>query len=134
MTSIQSTRLHGSEAITEGIRVNVESYAVEEDSRPAEGVFVFGYRITITNESPHAVHLLSRRWLVIDGVGTSRVIEGEGVVGEQPWIEPGRAFRYASFCPLPTEWGTMEGAYHVARADGHRFDAEIARFILAWKR
>jgi len=134
MMTIQSTRPHGSEAITEGIRVHVESYAVEEDSRPYDSVFVFGYRITITNESPHAVHLLSRRWLVIDGVGASRIVEGEGVVGEQPWIEPGHAFRYASFCPLPTEWGTMEGAYHFARADGHRFDAAIARFILALRR
>ena len=90
---------------------------------------VFGYRVVITNESAEAVQILGRRWTIIDADGHRRDVQGEGVVGQTPILEPGESFEYASFCPLPTPWGTMEGVYHLA-SETVEFRAEIARFFL----
>lgn len=100
---------------------------VPEQSTPER--FLFAYQVRVTNQSDQAVQLLSRRWVIIDAEGTRREVEGEGVVGRQPVLEPGEAFEYASFCPLETGWGTMEGEYRFQGEHGSLV-ARIGRFYL----
>jgi ApaG protein len=125
----------GSEAVTDGIRITVQPSYSSLDSDPANNYFKFVYRIRIRNESDDAVCLLSRHWIIVDADGERQEVRGEGVVGQQPVIVPGQTFEYASFCPLPTSWGTMEGEYVMRRihADGSSspdFVARVARFFL----
>lgn len=92
---------------------------------------MFAYRITIKNEGVQRVRLISRHWVIINGDGDREDVEGPGVVGKFPTLAPGEEFQYTSFCPLDTEWGTMEGTYRMQREDGSLFDAVIGRFFLA---
>jgi ApaG protein len=119
-----------SESITNGVRVVTESFFVPERSDPQNNRYFFAYRIRITNEGAERVQLLSRRWLITDGNGLTQVVEGEGVVGEQPALEPGEAFEYASVCPLGTRMGFMRGRYTMQGAHGHRWHARIHEFAL----
>jgi ApaG protein len=121
----------GSVTITEGVRVAVSPSFLPEHSDLEEGRYVFAYRVRLTNESEHRVQLLSRHWLIIDGDGERSEVDGEGVVGQQPVIEPGQSYSYSSFCPLQTEWGTMEGWYTFRDLTGREFRVEIGRFFLA---
>jgi len=120
-----------SEAVTEGVRVSVECRYEEEHSVPEDDHYLFSYQVRIANEGDRTVQLISRRWVVTDGDGEQQVVEGPGVVGEQPVLEPGEAYEYNSFCPLTTPVGTMEGSYWMVTADGGGFEAEIAPFTLA---
>ena len=120
----------GSETVTHNVRVRVTPFFIPRESDPARNVFVFGYRILIHNEGDATVQLLSRHWLIIDGDGEQHEVQGEGVIGHTPVLQPGQEFEYTSFCPLQTEWGTMEGAYQMIREDGWMFDAKIGRFYL----
>lgn len=124
------TEIATSAAVTSDIRVVARPFYLPERSEPASANYVFAYHITITNESETTVQLLSRHWTIIDGDGELEEVEGVGVIGETPILEPGESFEYTSFCPLPTEWGTMEGVYRMMRADGSMFDVEVARFYL----
>jgi len=119
-----------SERITGGIRVNAKPVYLPEESDSTEPRYVFAYTITIFNEGTIAARLISRHWVIIDGLGRRQDVNGPGVVGETPRIEPGRSYSYQSFCHLRTPWGTMEGEYQMRRDDGESFDAEIARFYL----
>jgi ApaG protein len=120
-----------SAATTRGVRVEVRSAYVPERSFPADSQYFFAYRIRITNTGEETVQLLSRHWVVTDGDGRVEHVRGPGVVGEQPVLEPGEAFEYTSFCPLPTPIGSMHGTYQMVTAGGSTFDAEIAPFSLA---
>ena len=120
-----------SEATTRGIRVEVESSYVPERSAPEMGHYFFAYRVRISNVGNETAQLISRRWVITDGDGNQEVVEGPGVVGEQPELAPGRSFEYTSFCPLPTPVGTMHGTYRMVTAGGTSFDAQIAPFSLA---
>lgn len=119
-----------SSAITQAIRVHTHSVYITERSDPVNGFYFFAYRIRITNEGEVAARLISRHWIIMDGLGRIEEIRGEGVVGEQPRIEPGQIHEYTSFCPLPTPWGQMRGSYQMVRDDGTTFEAEIAPFNL----
>lgn len=119
-----------SETLTEGIRIRVFPDYAAEKSDPKRGEYLFTYSVIITNESDTQVKLLSRRWLIIDGNGKREEVEGPGVIGQTPVIEPGAEFEYSSFCPLKTTWGTMEGSYEMQRGDGVTFQAAIGRFYL----
>ena len=129
-TSAQPVQAKGSEAVTEGVRVRVLPSFLPDQSDPDRGRYVFAYQVRITNESPQSVRLLSRKWRIIDANGDEKAVEGEGVVGQQPTIEPGKHFDYSSFCPLETGWGTMEGEYRLERSEGGVIEARIARFYL----
>lgn len=121
----------GSVAVTSGIRVEVSPGYMAEQSDPLDRRYVYVYRVRVVNEGAAPVQLLGRRWLIIDGAGREREVVGDGVVGEQPRLEAGEAFEYASFCPLETVWGTMEGFFRFRRlTDGGRFDASVGRFYL----
>lgn len=120
-----------SDATTRGIRVHVEGSYVEERSSPAERHYFFAYHVRIENVGEEGAQLLARRWVITDSDGNQEVVEGPGVVGEQPSLAPGEAFEYTSFCPLPTAVGTMHGTYHMVSDSGELFTAEIAPFTLA---
>lgn len=124
-----------SEAVTPiddagGVRVVVVPVYIAAESDPEASRFVYGYRVRIANESSTALKLVSRRWIIIDADGERREIEGEGVVGQQPLIQPGGSHEYASFCPLQTPWGTMEGVYFMQAEYGVTHEVRIGRFFL----
>jgi ApaG protein len=130
----------GSRAVTSGISVEVwpryvPSHSVVDPPPGEHPRYVFLYRIRIANEGEVAVQLLSRRWLIVDGDGERHEVVGDGVVGQQPRLEPGAAFEYESFCPLVTPWGTMEGSFRMqvqgGTEQGRTLDVEISRFYLA---
>ena len=120
-----------SEALTNGVRVEVRSRFLEERSNPQANKFIFAYTVTITNTESVPVQLMSRKWIIKDADGDIETVEGPGVVGEKPVLQPGQSFEYTSFCPLETPFGTMEGHYNMVTADGARFQAKIAPFGLA---
>lgn len=120
---------HGSSTITRGVRVDTFPTYLRAQPGDSEAAHVFGYRIVITNQSDQAVQVVSRRWVIIDGNGRRRGVDGDGLVGQQPILEPGESFEYSSFCPLPTRWGTMEGSYLLSSETGD-FRAMIDRFYL----
>ncbi len=93
--------------------------------------FLFAYEVTIGNEGDRPVRLLTRHWIIRDALGTVEEVEGVGVLGESPTIGPGEAHVYTSYCPLKTEFGTMEGSYGMVRADNTTFRATVAPFSLA---
>lgn len=119
-----------SEAVTRGIRVEVESRYVPERSRPAANEWFFIYAVTITNQGSETVRLISRHWFITDAHGRIRQVRGPGVVGRQPVLLPGQSFSYHSGCPLGTSFGTMHGTYQMTTNGGEYFDAEIAPFAL----
>ncbi|HEY1813243.1 MAG TPA: Co2+/Mg2+ efflux protein ApaG [Kofleriaceae bacterium] len=120
-----------SSALTDGIRVSVQSLFLPEQSSPRDDRYVFAYTITIANESARAAQLRTRHWVITDGYGGIEEVRGDGVVGEQPRLVPGQSFQYTSGCVLTTPVGTMHGSYRFWRDDGSYFDAEIATFSLA---
>ncbi len=115
---------------TEGIRITVKPEYLREQSRPSQRHFVFAYHVRIENVGRQAAQLLSRRWFIHDSIGRDTEVEGEGVVGEQPVVAPGRVHEYQSFCVLQSGSGHMEGSYRFVRTDGSTFDATIPRFLL----
>ncbi len=119
-----------SDTTTDGIRVGATAYYLPEESDQDEPRYVFGYTIVIVNNSDSPAKLISRHWIIVDGDGHREDVEGPGVVGQTPRLLPGQAFKYQSFCPLKTIWGTMEGSYQMRRDDGSMFDVRIDRFYL----
>jgi ApaG protein len=120
-----------SEATTRGIRVKVESEFVPDRSDPPNGEFFFAYHVKIENHGEESVRLLSRHWIITDGMGKEQEVRGPGVVGKQPRLRPGEAFEYTSACPLSTQIGSMHGTYRMVTDGGETFDAKIAPFTLA---
>lgn len=119
-----------SDTTTAGVRVGATAYFLPEESDADDRKFVFGYTIVIVNDGDAPVQLLTRHWVIIDALGRRDEVRGEGVVGQQPRLDPGESFRYRSFCPLRTPWGTMEGSYAFRRDDGSTFEANVGRFYL----
>ena len=119
--------------LTDGIRITVRPAYLPGQSRPSLGHFVFSYLVRIENVGTTPAQLLSRLWRIHDsvGLGEDHEVAGEGVVGEQPRIEPGRVHEYQSYCILKSPSGFMEGHYQFVRDDGIRFLAFIPRFDLA---
>jgi ApaG protein len=120
-----------SSAITEGIRVEVKSVYVPEQSAPRAHRYVFAYTVTISNEGTDPAQLKTRHWIITDGNGKVEEVKGPGVVGQTPSLKPGEHFEYTSGCVLPTPRGEMRGTYQMHRPDGSVFDATIAPFPLA---
>ncbi|MDQ3334240.1 MAG: Co2+/Mg2+ efflux protein ApaG [Myxococcota bacterium] len=120
-----------SSALTDGIRVRVQSQYLADQSSPKDDRFVFAYTITISNEGTFTAQLRTRHWIITDGRGSVEEVRGDGVVGEQPKLTPGQSFQYTSGCVLTTSVGTMHGTYRFWRDDGSYFDAQIAPFSLA---
>jgi ApaG protein len=132
-----------SDTTTEGIRIYAAAEYMPQEVLPHEfrdpsasdgsdalQSFVFRYKITMTNVGTGSARLLSRHWVIVDGEGQREEVRGRGVVGEYPDLAAGESYNYVSYCPLPTQWGTMEGSYTFEREDGTRFEAAIGRFFL----
>lgn len=132
MPDHKSSAPHGSssEAVTNNVRVEVESQYAPERSQPFQNQWFFHYTVRISNEGDETVQLLSRHWIITDGTGKVEEVQGPGVVGEQPVLAPGETFEYTSGCPLQTATGTMRGTYQMVTEDGTHFDVEIAPFTL----
>ena len=122
--------MSSSEAVTRGIRVQVQSQFSPAHSHPHQSRWFFLYTVNITNESEDTVQLVTRHWVISDASGHVEEVRGPGVVGQQPLLEPGQSFEYTSGYPLTSPYGAMRGSYQMVTADGQQFDAEIAEFAL----
>ncbi|HEY2905919.1 MAG TPA: Co2+/Mg2+ efflux protein ApaG [Vicinamibacterales bacterium] len=129
---LKNQPLHGSSsiAVTNNVKVEVDSRYAPEQSEPLQSSWMFHYTIRITNEGSARVQLLSRHWVITDAAGHTEEVRGPGVVNEQPVLGPGESFQYTSRCPLKTSTGVMRGTYQMIAADGGLFDVEIAPFAL----
>ncbi|MHB1179766.1 MAG: Co2+/Mg2+ efflux protein ApaG [Daejeonella sp.] len=117
--------------ITDGVKISVETIYQPEYSNPANEHFMFAYRVNIENMTENSVQLLNRHWHIFDSNGSKREVEGEGVVGQQPVIEPGNTHEYVSGCNLKTDIGSMKGSYEMERiVDGIKFRVNIPEFYL----
>lgn len=117
-------------AVTQGIKISVICKYLEAESEPERDRYVFAYQVTMENEGFEPAQLLTRHWIIQDAYNHVEEVIGDGVVGETPMLAPGESFTYTSFCPLPTDWGTMRGTYGMQRPSGETFDAVIAPFAL----
>ncbi len=116
---------------TQGVKISVTTNYLPDYSSPAQQHFVFAYKITIENNSEFTVKLLRRHWHIYDSNGVVREVEGEGVVGQQPVLEPNESHQYVSGCNLKTSLGKMKGTYLMERlVDGKQFHVAIPEFIL----
>ena len=113
------------------IQVVVATRFLDDQSIPEDDRYVFAYTIHIRNDGKVPARLLRRHWLITDGNGKVQEVEGEGVVGEQPWLRPGEGFEYTSGAVLETDIGTMRGSYDVLADDGTRFATPIPVFTLS---
>lgn len=113
------------------ILVDAKPQYIEAQSSPEDDRYVFAYTITITNIGLIAATLLSRHWLITDANGRIQEVNGEGVIGEQPYLKPGETFRYTSGAMLETPVGVMEGKYTMVSDEGENFKASIPPFTLS---
>ena len=113
------------------ISIEVATDYVHEQSEPDDGRYVFSYTITIANLGDVPARLLSRHWVITDANGKVQEVRGDGVVGEQPHLNPGEIFRYSSGAVLETPVGFMQGSYRMEADNGKSFDARIPPFTLA---
>lgn len=118
------------EARTRDILVRVAPAYMAEQSQPEEGQWLWSYVVEIENHGTETVTLMSRHWIITDGLNRVEEVKGPGVVGEQPVLGPREAFRYNSGCPLTTPSGSMRGTYQMVTEAGDAFDVEIPAFSL----
>ena len=118
------------EQVTSGIRVRVQPRFSLSDSDPEGGVYVFSYEIEMENEGDIRAQLLFRHWRIHDSIGDDTEVDGEGIVGMKPVLQPGESHTYQSFCVLRSPVGYMEGYYTFARPDGQLFRVDVPRFEL----
>lgn len=117
--------------VTRDVRVTVRALFLADQSEPERGRYVWAYTVSIANEGRQTVQLLRRSWSITDAQGRTQHVNGEGVVGEQPVLDPGESFEYTSGTPLATPTGFMRGAYHmVVTTTGEAFDVAIPGFSL----
>lgn len=117
-------------ATTDAIRVTVRPAYLDGKSNVVAQQFTFAYFVRIENRGDGEVQLLRRSWVITDSEGHVQEVEGEGVIGKQPVIQPGESHEYQSFCVLRTFQGKMEGTYLMQRESGDRFRAQIPTFYL----
>ena len=115
---------------TRSIRVSVEPTFLDDQSSPTDDHYVWAYQVKIENDGSETVQLVNRHWCITDARGRMQEVQGEGVVGEQPTLQPGQAFEYTSGTPLGTPSGIMAGSYEMENTDGERFEIEIPAFSL----
>ena len=118
------------EKTTRNLTIFVEPQFLEHQSNPDEGKFVWSYTIIVRNAGSETVKLLTRHWIITDGLGRKQEVRGDGVVGEQPVLRPNMQFQYTSGCPLSTSSGVMEGSYGMINEKGEHFDIAIPAFSL----
>ena len=118
---------------TQDIEIGVRTRYQDDASSPEFGNYVYSYQITISNKGTSTVQLISREWIIADGLGNIKKVNGPGVVGEQPILSPGESHTYISGCNFQTEMGAMRGYYNFTRvADDSYFKVKIPQFILTF--
>ncbi|MDA1090381.1 MAG: Co2+/Mg2+ efflux protein ApaG [Proteobacteria bacterium] len=115
---------------TSAITITVEPFYLDEQSEPSNGHFVWAYHVRIENNGTDTVQLMTRHWRIIDSLGNVQEVRGEGVIGEQPVLPPGKSFEYTSGTPLSTPSGIMNGTYQMETDHGKSFDVIIPTFSL----
>jgi ApaG protein len=115
---------------TRAITIMVEPFYLEDQSEPDDNRYIWAYHVRIENNGAETVQLLTRHWRIIDSLGNTQEVRGDGVVGEQPVLKPGESFEYTSGTPLATSSGIMAGSYQMETDGGDRFDAEVPAFSL----
>lgn len=115
---------------TRGITVTVQPVYLDDQSSPAEGHYVWAYRVRIVNNGDATVQLKRRHWKITDALGRMQEVQGDGVVGEQPVLQPGESYEYTSGTPLATPSGIMMGTYQMESDVGETFDIRIPAFSL----
>ena len=118
------------EETTRSIRISVKPFFLDEQSSPENDHYVFAYQVKIENQGEEIVQLRNRYWKITDGFGHQQEVRGEGVVGEQPVINPGDSYEYTSGTPLGTSSGIMVGTYEMVTSGGESFDAAVPAFSL----
>lgn len=113
------------------VNISVQSEFVADNSDIDNDQYAFAYFITIENKGELGVQLISRHWLILDANDKLQEIHGEGVVGEQPFLQPGETYSYTSSATLETPVGTMHGAYDMLAEDGTHFNAPVEKFTLS---
>lgn len=113
------------------IDVQVQTRFVPDQSKPHDNRYVFAYTVTLRNAGEVPARLLGRHWVITDANGKTEEVDGEGVVGEQPWMRPGDDYQYTSGAVLETAVGTMRGSYRMLADDGTQFEAPIPPFTLS---
>lgn len=117
--------------ITNGIQISIETSYLPDKSNPDHSYYVYAYFVTIENQDKQPVQLLSRHWIITDGMGNKHEVKGEGVIGEQPVLEEGESHSYQSWSPLPTKLGKMEGSYLMQNlSTDEKFQVQIPPFVL----
>ncbi len=115
------------------IKVRVTTAYLENDSDPSMPLFLHSYRVSIKNNGPHTVKLLTRHWRIFDFGSELKIVDGEGVVGQQPIIEPGGTYSYQSFCKIKSAFGKMEGHYTFEEfSGGEKFKVAIPTFVFEY--
>lgn len=117
--------------MSEAVKISVVTRYLDAQSVPDQQQYVFAYTITIANHGQQPVRLMTRKWEIHDADGKTTHVSGEGVVGQQPWIEPGKAFTYTSGTVLATPLGSMQGHYGLIDEHGHATEVAIPAFRLA---
>ena len=113
------------------ISVNVKTAYISEQSDPDADRYVFAYTIHLKNEGDISAQLLTRHWIISDADGNEEEVHGEGVIGEQPYLQPGQQYEYTSGTILETPIGSMRGSYQMLAEDGNTFDADVPVFTLS---
>lgn len=117
--------------ISSGIRISVQTILNMEVSLVDQNRFFYNYHITIENINPYPVCLLKRHWEIFDSLHELRVVDGDGVVGLTPVIQPNEKFSYSSGCDMFSEVGFMKGYYTFERLDKNLyFEVEVPKFDL----
>ncbi len=117
-------------AVTDNIQVEVRSFWLEEKSSPEDNLFFWIYIVRIKNLGKETIQLLRRYWKIVDSDGSVKEVRGNGVVGEQPHILPGEAFKYTSGTPLNKPSGIMSGTYSMLYNNGKTIEVIIPSFSL----
>jgi ApaG protein len=126
-----STEMVAPEKMAGTIRIETTCWYLAEQSRPDSGQYAFSYTIKIHNQGSQPAQLMTRHWLITDAEGHTQEVKGDGVIGEQPLINPGQSHTYSSGAIIETPVGTMEGNYGMVTSNGEKFDATIPVFRLA---
>lgn len=118
------------EATTAGFTVTVVPEYLTQQSDEETGFYLYSYKIDIRNQSGRSARLIRRWWIIRDGKGVEEVVEGNGVIGQQPLIAHGGSFSYTSGCPLNTPTGNMRGHYVMQPDHGSTFTIRVPLFFL----
>lgn len=115
--------------VTKDIEVEVIPIFIPEQTQFVNQ-YLYTYNVSITNHSSEPCQLLRRRWVIVDGTGHKDVVEGDGVVGEQPLLQPGDNYQYSSYCPLATATGNMRGSFFFIDSNKREFEVKVPLFFL----